>query len=158
MSKAERFNKLDSTDRALLTQLQKDATWSTDRLARHIGISKTAAWNRIQKLQQDGVIQRQVAILDPQKAGLPETFFIAVKTNKHQQTWLKKFHQVIKRHPEIVEVHRLAGEVDYLMKVQVASTRDFDNLYKQVVAEIDLYSVTSSLSMEVLKQETALPV
>jgi Lrp/AsnC family transcriptional regulator len=161
MPKAERTERniqLDSTDRALLTQLQTDATWSTDRLAKQTGISKTAAWNRIQKLQQEGVIQRQVAILDPEKVGLPETFFIAVKTNKHQQQWLKKFQQVIERHPEIVEVHRLAGEVDYLMKVQVASTRDFDTLYKQVVSEIDLYSVTSSLSMEVLKQETALPL
>ena len=156
--RTERTARLDSTDKALLTQLQTDATWSTDRLAKHTGISKTAAWNRIQKLQQEGIIQRQVAILDSEKVGLPETFFIAVKTNKHQQQWLKKFHQVIKRHPEIVEVHRLAGEVDYLMKVQVASTRDFDTLYKQVVTEIDLYSVTSSLSMEVLKQETALPL
>ena len=158
MPKSEHDNGLDTTDRDLLAQLQIDATWSMDRLAKQVGISKTAAWNRVQKLQQDGVIQKQVAVLDPDKIGVAETFFIAVKTNKHQQQWLTKFHQVIKTHPEIVEVHRLAGEVDYLMKVQVASTRDFDALYKQVVSEIDLYSVTSSLSMEVLKHETALPI
>ncbi len=149
---------LDATDRALLAQLQIDATWSMDRLAKHAGISKTAAWNRVQKLQQEGVIQKQVAVLDADKIGLPETFFIAVKTNQHQKQWLMKFHKVIKRYPEIVEVHRLAGEVDYLMKVQVASTRDFDALYQELVSEIDLYSVTSSLSMEVLKHETALPI
>lgn len=158
MPKTEQQIALDSTDKALLAQLQVDATWSMDRLAKAVGISKTAAWNRVQKLQQEGVIQRQVAVLDPERIGLPETFFIAVKTNQHQQQWLTKFHKAIKSHPEIVEVHRLAGEVDYLMKVQVASTRDFDDLYKRLVSAIDLYSVTSSLSMEVLKHETALPL
>jgi len=158
MSKSEHHEPLDPADRDLLAQLQKDATWSMERLAKHAGISKTAAWNRVQKLQQEGVIQRQVAVLNPDKVGLPETFFIAVKTNQHQQQWLSRFHKVIKKYPEIVEVHRLAGEVDYMMKVQVASTRDFDALYKKVVSEIELYSVTSSLSMEVLKHETALPI
>jgi len=149
---------LDKSDRALLRRLQLDAGESTDKLAQHAGLSKTAAWNRIQKLWRDGIIKRQVAVLDANKIGLTETFFIAIKTNKHEQAWLKKFNSVIQRYPEIVEVHRLAGDVDYLVKVQVASTRDFDELYKSVVADIDLYSVTSSLSMEVLKQETALPI
>jgi len=96
--------------------------------------------------------------VDPISVGLPETFFIAIKTNQHEDSWLASFDAVVHKHPEIVEVHRLAGDTDYLIKVQVASTRDFDNLYKAVVSEIDLYSVTSSLSMEVLKYETALPV
>lgn len=149
---------LDDADRALLRRLQADASLSTDKLAKHVGLSKTAAWNRIQKLLRDGVIKRQVAILDASKIGLPETFFIAIKTNKHEQDWLKRFTAVIQRYPEIIEVHRLAGDIDYLAKVQVASTRDFDTLYKKLVAEVELYSVTSSLSMEVLKQETALPL
>lgn len=149
---------MDPIDKALLAQLQLDATWSMDRLAKLAGVSKTAAWNRVQKLQQEGVIQKQVAILDADKIGLPETFFIAIKTNQHQEDWLARFVEVVRQHPEIVEVHRLAGDVDYLVKVQVASTRDFDALYKKVVSEINLYSVTSSLSMEVVKQTTALPI
>jgi len=149
---------MDQIDQKLLAQLQLDATWSMDRLAKLAGVSKTAAWNRVQKLQQEGVIRKQVALLDADKVGLPETFFVAIKTNQHQEKWLAKFVSVMRQHPEIVEVHRLAGDVDYLVKVQVASTRDFDELYKKVVSEIDLYSVTSSLSMEVVKQETALPI
>lgn len=147
---------LDDVDRQLLTQLQTDATLSTERLAKRVGISKTAAWNRVQRLTDRGVILRQVAIVDAQQIGLNETFFIAVKTNQHNKKWLVRFNGVIRKHPEIIEAHRLAGDVDYLLKIQVASTRDFDKLYQQIVDEIDLYSVTSSLSMEVMKQGTAL--
>lgn len=150
--------KLDEIDRKILQQLQRDATWSMDRLAKHVGVSKTAAWNRVQRMTETGVIKRQVSVIDAQSIGLLETFFIAIKTNKHHETWLEQFSQVIHKWPEIVEAHRLAGDIDYLIKVQVASTRDFDELYKKIVAEIDLYSVTSSLSMEVMKHETALPI
>lgn len=149
---------LDSTDLELLRALQQDASVSMEHLAKTVGASKTAVWNRVKRMQKDGVIKRQVAILDPASVGLPETFFIAVKTNQHEDKWLERFDAVVHKHPEIVEVHRLAGDTDYLIKVQVPSTRDFDLLYKAIVAEIDLYSVTSSLSMEVLKYETALPV
>lgn len=149
---------LNEIDRKLLNRLQRDATTSIEKLAKQAGLSKTAAWNRLQKLLNEGVVLRQVAILDPEKIGLPETFFISIKTNRHQKSWLVKFNAVIQRYPEIIEVHRLAGDVDYLIKVQVGSTRDFDDLYQRLVSDIDLYSVTSSLSMEVLKHETALPL
>ena len=149
---------LDSTDLALLRALQQDASTSMEQLADVVGASKTAVWNRVKKMQSSGVIRRQVAILDPKLVGLPETFFIAIKTNQHSEDWLERFDAAIQRHREIVEVHRLAGDTDYMIKVQVASTQDFDRLYKALVSEIDLYGVTSSLSMEVLKYETALPV
>ena len=149
---------LDKTDKALLRELQQDASQPMERLAKKIGISKTAAWNRVQKLHQQKIIKRQVVIIDPESIGLSETFFIAVKTNQHQEKWLKKFNRVMQSLPSVVEVHRLAGDIDYLIKVQVESTRDFDELYKSLVSEIELYSVTSSLSMEVLKHETALPI
>lgn len=158
MAKSRTTVTLDTTDFQLLKALQADASVSMDHLAKTVGASKTAVWNRVKRMQKDGVIKRQVAILDPAKVGLPETFFIAVKTNQHEERWLERFHAVVQKHPEIVEVHRLAGDTDYLIKVQVASTHEFDQLYKAVVSEIDLYSVTSSLSMEVLKYETALPV
>lgn len=141
-----------------MTYLQQDASLSMERLAKAVGISKTAAWNRVQRLHTDGVIRKQVVLLDADKVGLSETFFIAIKTNQHNESWLKKFNEVINRFPEIIEAHRLSGDTDYLVKVQVASTKDFDSLYKKIVAEVDLYSVTSSLSMEVLKQSTALPL
>lgn len=148
--------KIDNLDRAILSQLQEDATVSMDRLAKAVGSSKTAVWNRVQRLQNEGVIRRQVAVLDAEKVGLHETFFIAIKTNQHNEQWLVNFNEVIQRFPEITEAHRLSGDTDYLIKVQVASTKDFDLLYKKIVASVDLYSVTSSLSMEVLKQSTSL--
>lgn len=149
---------LDAFDRSILNQLQHDASVSMDRLAKVVGLSKTAAWNRVQRLQNEGVITKQVVVLDAEKIGLNETFFIAIKTNQHNEQWLVSFNAVINRFPEIVEAHRLSGDTDYLIKVQVASTREFDNLYKKIVSSVDLYSVTSSLSMEVLKQNTALPL
>lgn len=149
---------LDAVDRSILNQLQRDASVSMDRLAKVVGLSKTAAWNRVQRLQNEGVITKQVVVLDAEKIGLNETFFIAIKTNQHNEQWLLSFNAVINRFPEIVEAHRLSGDTDYLIKVQVASTREFDNLYKKIVSSVDLYSVTSSLSMEVLKQNTALPL
>lgn len=150
--------KLDTVDRAILNQLQRDATVSMDRLAKMVGLSKTAAWNRVQRLQNEGVITKQVVVLNAEKVGLGETFFIAIKTNQHNEQWLIDFNAMVQRFPEIVEAHRLSGDTDYLIKVQVASTREFDKLYKNIVAQVNLYSVTSSLSMQVLKQSTALPL
>lgn len=149
---------LDDKDRALLMLLQSDASQSTERLAKAVGVSKTAAWNRVQRLQTAGIISKQVVLLDADKAGLKETFFISIKTNRHNDEWLVRFNAMVNRYPHIVEAHRLTGETDYLLKVQVASTKDFDKLYRQIVSDIDLYSVTSNLSMQVLKQHSALPV
>lgn len=149
---------LDETDRAILRWLQKDASVSMDRIAGKVGISKTSVWNRVQRLQRDGVILRQTVIVDPVRAGLCETFFIQVRTDQHNADWLQSFSELIRAMPEVMEAHRLAGSIDYLLKVQVASTRDFDAFYKRLVASIHLFDVSSSLSMEVLKHETALPI
>ena len=149
---------LDDTDKSLLRTLQRDSTVSLERLATKIGMSKTSIWNRIQRLTASGVIARQVAVVDPQRIGLAETFFISIRTSQHNAQWLREFAKIVAEMPEIMEAHRLAGEADYLLKVQVASTREYDAFYKRLVAEITLFDVTSNLSMEVLKSETALPI
>ena len=149
---------LDDTDRDILRQLQRDASQSMDRISRKVGVSKTSVWNRVQRLQSDGVILRQTVILDPTRVGIPETFFVSVRTDQHSAEWLNDFSRLVKSMPEILEAHRLAGSIDYLLKVQVASTRDFDAFYKRMVASIHLFDVSSSLSMEVLKHDTTLPV
>lgn len=148
----------DEIDKKILRIVQRDASCSVERLAAMVGISRTAAWNRLQRLHRDQIIRAEVALVDPQRVGLAETFFIAIRTNQHNADWLRRFTEIVNTMPEILEAHRLTGETDYLLKVQVASTRDFDRFYKTLVSAIDLYNVTSSLSMEVLKQETALPV
>ncbi len=149
---------LDETDRNILRLMQADASLSFDRIAKRLGLSKTAVWNRVQRMQRDGVIRRQVAILDADSLGIRETVFVAVRTAQHNDAWLARFTEVIAEMPEIVEAHRLTGEVDYLLKVRVDSTRDFDRFYKRMIERIDLFNVTSSLSMETIKETTALPI
>ena len=149
---------LDEIDRNILRLMQADASLSFDRIAKRLGLSKTAVWNRVQRMQRDGVIRRQVAILDADSLGIRETVFVAVRTAQHNDAWLARFTEVIAEMPEIVEAHRLTGEVDYLLKVRVDSTRDFDRFYKRMIERIDLFNVTSSLSMETIKETTALPI
>ena len=149
---------LGETDRKILRLLQQDSTKSLDQIAKKVGISKTALWNRIQRLQQDKVIIRQAAFVDPNRVGLEEIFFVVIKTSQHDADWLKQFYLAVKVMPEIMEAHRLAGDMDYILKVQVASTRAYDEFYKRLVAKVSMNSVTACLSMETLKHETALPL
>lgn len=149
---------IDDLDRKILRVLQEDADISLDQLAKAVGSSKTPVWNRIRKMKKSGVIRRQVVIVDPAAVGLGETFFVAVRTSQHDEAWLKAFMDAVRSLPEILEVHRLTGENDYLLKVQVGGTAEFDRLYKQLIGKADLFNVTSSLSMETVKSTTALPV
>ena len=149
---------VDEMDRKILRLLQKDAAQSLEQIAKQVGASRTAVWNRVQRMQKAGTILRHAALVNPDHVGIAETIFIAIRTNQHNAEWLKNFNRIVRDMPEILEAHRLAGENDYLLKVQVRSTREFDGFYKQLVSQIDLYNVTSNLSMETLKRETALPI
>lgn len=148
----------DDTDRKILRLIQIDATLPLEEIARQIGSTKSPVWNRIKKLKAAGVIEREVAILNGDSIGLTETFFIAIRTDQHTSDWLGRFTEIVNEMPEILECHRLAGDVDYIMKVRVASTRDFDLFYKRFIGRINLFNVTSSLSMEVIKETTAIKV
>ena len=148
----------DDTDRKILRLIQVDATLPLEEIARHIGSTKSPVWNRIKKLKAAGVIDREVAILNGDSIGLTETFFIAIRTDQHTSDWLGRFTEIVNEMPEILECHRLAGDVDYIMKIRVASTRDYDLFYKRFIGRINLFNVTSSLSMEVIKETTALKV
>ncbi len=149
---------LDELDRKILRLLQDDCDISLDALAREVGSSKTPVWNRIRKMRENGIIRQQVALVDPKAVGLGETFFVAIHTSRHEAGWLEAFTEAVLDIPEILEVYRLAGDIDYLLKVQVGSTADFDRLYKTLIGRISLYNVTSSLSMETIKSTTALNV
>ncbi len=148
----------DDTDRKILRLIQVDATLPLEEIARQIGSTKSPVWNRIKKLKAAGVIDREVAILNGNSVGLTETFFIAIRTDQHTSDWLGRFTEIVNEMPEILECHRLAGDVDYIMKIRVASTRDYDLFYKRFIGRINLFNVTSSLSMEVIKETTALKV
>ena len=148
----------DELDRKILVELQRESDQSLEALAKKIGSSKTPVWNRVRKLKAQGVIKQTVAILDAEALGLLETFFVSIRTDQHSQEWLDSFAQIVAQSPEIQEVHRLTGEIDYLLKVRVENSRKFDEFYKGFIGRIDLFNVTSALSVEVLKETTALKV
>jgi Lrp/AsnC family transcriptional regulator len=150
---------LDSVDRTLLRLLQDDATMPLAELADAVNLTTTPCWKRLKRLEEDGILRQRVALLDPVKLGIAFTAFVQVKTSNHSQDWFNHFVSTVTEFPEVMELYRMAGEYDYMMKVQVADMQAFDNLYKKLVASVsDLTNVTSTFAMEPLKYTTALPV
>ena len=149
---------LDKIDRKILTLLQKDATMPVAEIGRKVGLSTTPCWRRIQKMEEDGVIQRRVAVLDPAKVNVGVTVFVSVKTNEHNEAWMRKFSGVIDEFPEVVEFYRMSGDVDYLMRVVVPDIHAYDNFYKKLIGKINLTDVSSAFAMGQIKSTTALPL
>lgn len=149
---------VDELDRKILACLQEDAEQSLDEIARKVGSSKTPVWNRIRRMREAGVIKRQSAILDPEGLGLEACFFVLIRTSEHELGWEKRFLEVIKRRPEVLEAHRLAGDIDYILKVWVKNARAYDAFYQALISEVKIYNVTALLSMEEIKMTTALPL
>ena len=147
---------IDALDLKILNQLQQDCKQPLESLAEKVGSSKSPVWSRIKRLREAGVIQREVAILDPEALGQAETFFVQIQTDQHSSEWLEEFTRVVESMPEIAEAHRLAGQIDYLLKVRVGSTKEFDAFYKRFVSRLSLFNVNSSLSMETIKETTQL--
>lgn len=150
--------RIDELDRKILEELQRDASQSLDEIARKVGSSKTPVWNRIRKLREAGVILRQTVILDPQKLGLEACFFVLIRTSEHDPDWQQRFLETVKARPEVQEAHRLAGEIDYLLKVRVPNARAYDAFYQALIAEVKVYNITALLGMEEIKAETSLPL
>lgn len=149
---------LDDLDRNILALLQEDCTLPLDEIARRLGASKTPVWNRIRKLRAAGVIRAEVALLDPEKVGLDTCFFVLIRTAQHDSDWLARFLRAVQDRPEVLEAHRLAGDIDYILKVRVPNARAYDTFYQALIKEVSIFNVTSSLSMEEIKSTTALPV
>ena len=148
---------MNAADRKLLTHMQKDATLSVAELAELAGVSKSACWRRIQKLEQEGFIRSRVTLLNPEAVDLSLTVFIAVKTNQHNERWARQFQQVTESIPGVLEVYRMGGEVDYLIKAGVKDMPGYDALYQELI-KADLFDVSASFVMEPLKQTTELPL
>lgn len=149
---------MDTTDKAILKLLQSDSSLSLDDIAVRVGASKTPIWNRIKRLKESGVIKREVAIIDAESVGLDTCFFVLVKTSEHDANWQSRFLKALRARKEVVEAHRLAGEIDYLLKVRVANARAYDQFYQGLIADVKVFNVTALLSMEELKYTTALPL
>ena len=149
---------VDRLDRKILQILQEDATVPVAEIGRRIGLSTTPCWRRIQKLEEDGVIQRRVAVLDPGKVNVNVNAFVAITTSQHNDEWRRRFGELIREFPEVVEFYRMAGQVDYLLRVVVPDIAAYDAFYKRLISKIDISDVSTSFAMEQIKFTTQLPL
>lgn len=150
--------KINHIDKLILNMLQQNASLSVADIAAEVGLSVSPCWRRIQILEEKGIIEKRVTLLNPEKIGLFMTVFVQVKAAKHDKAWLDKFAKHANSFAQVTELYRMSGEYDYLLKVQVADMASFDHFYKRFIAGIDLQDVTSSFAMENIKYSTALPL
>lgn len=149
---------MDSIDRKILTVLQEDASATVAEIAERAGISSTPIWRRIKRMEADGLIDRRVTLLNPARLGLKLTGFVLIRISDHNAAWLERFVAAVNAIPEIVEAHRMAGNIDYILKVVAPDIAGYDAIYKRLIAAISMNDVSASFSMEVLKSTTQLPL
>ncbi len=152
------MHQLDAIDRKILLTLQEDASLSVAEIGQRVGLSSTPCWKRIQRLEAEGVIQKRVAIVDQKKVGLGITVFVSVETDDHSESWLGQFASTVSAMPEVMEFYRMAGDVDYMLRVVVADMQAYDLFYKKLIAASPLKNVTSRFAMENIKSTTSLPI
>jgi Lrp/AsnC family transcriptional regulator len=149
---------MDAIDRKILAILQDNAALSVAEIGARVGLSSTPCWKRIQRLEADGVILRRVALVDQERVGLPISVFVSVETGDHSRDWLDRFAKIVTAMPEVMEFYRMAGDVDYMLRVAVADIAGYDSFYKRLIAAVPLKNVTSRFAMEKIKSTTALPI
>jgi Lrp/AsnC family transcriptional regulator len=149
---------LDDMDVKILKLLQQDCTRPVAEIGKEVGLSTTPCWRRMQKLEEAGVIQRRVAILDPVQINAGVTVFVSIKTDQHSVTWLEKFHHAVVDFPEVVEFYRMSGDIDYLLRVVVPDIAAYDEFYKRLISRIEIAKVSSAFAMEQIKYTTELPL
>jgi Lrp/AsnC family transcriptional regulator len=151
-------SQIDAIDRKLLALMQHDATLTVAELGARIGLSSTPCWKRLKRLEDDGFIERRVVLVNRAKVGLPVTVFVSIRTNSHDEAWLVAFAAAISEFPEAVEIYRMSGEVDYLMKVVTTDIDGYDRFYKRLIRAVKLTDVSSAFAMEQIKSSTELPL
>jgi Lrp/AsnC family transcriptional regulator len=149
---------MDKTDLKILNLLQEDASMTVAKISEQVHLSPTPCWRRIQKLEETGVIQRRVVLLDPNAVGFGLSVFVEIQSENHSAEWLAAFSEALAEMPEVMEVHRMAGDVDYLLRVAVRNMEEYDAFYRRLVEKVSLKNVTSRFSMERLKATTAYPL
>ncbi|MBV8751684.1 MAG: Lrp/AsnC family transcriptional regulator [Hyphomicrobiales bacterium] len=149
---------MDAIDRKILTVLQEDCSLSVAEIGARVGLSSTPCWKRIQRLESEGVILKRVALVEQDRLGLGVTVFVSIETGDHSQAWLTRFAEVVQAMPEVMEFYRMAGDIDYMLRVVVADIASYDGFYKRLIATVPLKNVTSRFAMEKIKSTTALPI
>ena len=148
---------LDETDRRILRVIQADASLSMDAIAERVHLSRNACWRRIRRMEEAGVIRGRVALVDPRTVGLPLSVFALIRTNRHDPEWLDAFERAVRDLPEIVGAHRMSGELDYVLRVRVASVEDYDTFYQRLIKRVPLSDISASFVMQDIKDSTVLP-
>lgn len=149
---------LNETDLRLLRCLQEDASISMDELAGRANLSRNACWRRVKRMEERGAIRRRVALVDPEAVGLGLSVFVVIRTNAHEKDWLGKFEEAVRTLPEIQGAHRMSGDIDYVLRLRVASVRDYDRFYQRLIAKVPIADISASFVMEDIKDTTALPI
>jgi len=149
---------LDSIDRAILRQLQKDASLSVDDIAERVALSRNACWRRIKRMEEDGTLTKRVALVNPDAVGLGQMVLVLIRTNSHSPEWLKQFKAAVQAMPEITGAHRMSGDLDYVLRVRVQDVKAYDRFYQRLIARVPVANVSASFVMEDIKDTTELPV
>jgi len=149
---------MDTIDRKILAVIQEDASLSVAEIGNRVGLSSTPCWKRIQRLEKAGVILRRVALISPESIGVGLTVFVSIETGDHSSAWIAKFAQLVTAMPEVMEFHRMAGDIDYMLRVAVTDMQAYDAFYKKLIDTMPLKNVTSRFSMERIKSTTAYPI
>lgn len=149
---------MDKLDKKILELLQKDGGLTAAELADRIGLSKAPCWRRIKRLEEEGVIKQTVALLDARALNLGTTVFVTLKTGNHSEAWFERFVKAVRDIPEVTEIHRMSGDVDYLMRIVVPDIDAYDVVYKRLIASVEFQDVSASFALETIKYTTALPL
>ncbi len=149
---------MDRTDARILDVLQANASLSAKDVAEQLGLDEQSCAARIAQLEDDGVIEERVALLNARKVGANVTVFVAITTPEHSQEWLDQFHRAVESIPEVVEFYRMSGQVDYLLRVVVPDVDGYDAFYKKLIAATKLKDVSSTFAIEQIKYTTKLPI
>jgi len=149
---------LDPFDRKILMLLQRNTDQSVSEIADEVGLSATPCWRRIRKLQEQGYIKKRVALLDETKLNVGVSVFMAIRTNQHTEEWSQAFVRAVGEIPEIVDVFRLAGEIDYMLRAVVPDIATYDRVYKRLISKLDIHDISSMFAMETIRSSTELPL
>jgi Lrp/AsnC family transcriptional regulator len=149
---------MDKLDTRILDLLQGNAGLTAAEIADRVGLSKAPCWRRIQKLQREGVIRRMVALLDAHALNVGTTVFVTLKTGNHSEAWFEKFVRAVRDIPEVTEIHRMSGDVDYLVRIVVPDIDAYDVVYKRLIGALEFQDVSASFVLETIKSSTALPL
>jgi len=149
---------MDKLDRKILEQLQQNCCLTALEISERVGLSKAPCWRRIRALQEAGVVRQTVALLDAKALNVGTTVFVTIKTANHSAAWVERFFAAVRDIPEVMELYRMSGDVDYLMRIVVPDIDAYDGVYKKLIAAVDFLDVSASFTLETIKYTTALPL